>query len=168
MSKDDTSIRAALATDADAIATIYNHYILNSVATFEEQAIAPEQIQQRQSEIQSHALPWLLLEQDGQLKGYCYASPWNKRASYRDSVETTIYLSPQAVGLGLGHRLYHALFSMLRDQNKHVAIAGITLPNDASVALHEKMGMKKVAHFEQVGNKFGQWLDVGYWQVLLT
>ena len=74
---------------------------------------------------------------------------------------------PEATGRGLGFQLYEALFAVLRDRNIHVAIGGISLPNPASVALHQKLGMEKVAHFKDIGFKFGQWIDVGYWQRFL-
>jgi phosphinothricin acetyltransferase len=82
-------------------------------------------------------------------------------------VESTIYLRPDAAGRGLGTKLYSSLLAELRDRQLHVAIGGIALPNAASVALHEKLGFEKVAHFRQVGNKFDRWVDVGYWQLIL-
>ncbi|HEV7431928.1 MAG TPA: GNAT family N-acetyltransferase, partial [Steroidobacteraceae bacterium] len=93
-----------------------------------------------------------------------YASRWKGRCAYRYSVESTVYLEPLAVGQGLGTALYSALFARLQELGCHVVIGGIALPNAASVALHEKFGMRQVAHFAQVGNKFGRWVDVGYWQ----
>ncbi|PID45615.1 MAG: hypothetical protein CSB47_08185 [Proteobacteria bacterium] len=83
------------------------------------------------------------------------------------TVEVSIYLSHQITSRGLGTQLYNALFSSLREKSVHIVIGGITLPNAASIALHEKFGMEKVAHFKEVGYKFGKWLDVGYWQVKL-
>jgi len=108
-----------------------------------------------------------VVEEDGLVCGYAYATQWNKRAAYRKTAEVSVYLSHLATGKGLGSRLYEALFTQLREKQLHIVIGGVTLPNPASIALHEKFGMKKVAHFEQVGYKFGQWLDVGYWQVSL-
>ena len=93
-------------------------------------------------------------------------SVWEGRCAYRYAVEVTVYLSPNAVSQGLGSRLYTELFAQLRAKSMHVAMGGIALPNPASIALHEKFGMKKVAHFEQVGFKFDQWVDVGYWQII--
>jgi phosphinothricin acetyltransferase len=103
-------------------------------------------------------------EDAGAVIGYAYAAKWNARSAYRHTVETSIYLSHLSVSRGWGTRLYQTLFDMLRNQSIHVVIGGITLPNPASIALHEKFGIKKVAHFMEVGYKFGQWLDVGYWQ----
>ena len=100
------------------------------------------------------------------MRGYAYAAPWRARAAYRHSVETSIYLAPGAGGRGLGARLYRALFAAL-PSHVHAAIGGVSLPNPASVALHERLGFRKVAHFREVGRKFGRWIDVGYWQRLL-
>jgi len=101
------------------------------------------------------------------LLGYCYASKWKGRCAYRYSVESTVYLSPDATGKGIGSKLYGTLLAELRQRQFHTVIGGIALPNPASVALHEKLGFEKVAQFRQVGNKFGRWIDVGYWQLLL-
>ena len=163
-----TTIRSAGDADCQAIAEIYNYYIRNTVITFEEQEITSLDILHRIAEVHSYGLPWLVSESDGKLCGYAYATRWNKRAAYRNSAEFSIYLAQQHVGKGMGTLLCKTLFALLREKQIHVIIGGITLPNAASVALHEKFGMKKVAHFEQVGYKFGQWLDVGYWQTTLT
>lgn len=160
-------IRPATAQDAEGIAGIYNHYIANTIITFEEQTVAPEDMAERIGAVDSAALPWLVAERDGRLLGYAYAAPWKTRSAYRFSVETTVYLDPEARGQGIGSRLYEALLANLGERGVRAAIGGVALPNPASVALHEKLGMKKVAHFEQVGFKFDQWIDVGYWQINL-
>lgn len=160
-------IRLAEVSDAAAIAGIYNPYIANTTITFEEQRVSAEQIAQRILDIQAASLPWLVAEEAGQIVGYAYASPWKARSAYRHSVEVSVYLQEQAQGQGWGSRLYKALFSALKEREVHVAIGGIALPNPGSIALHEKFGMEKVAHFKEVGFKFGQWLDVGYWQKVL-
>ncbi len=160
-------IRPATPDDAAAIIGIYNHYVLDTSVSFEEQAVSAARMAERVAGVQALGLPWLVLEQGGQILGYAYANKWKERSAYRFSVETTVYLAPDAGRQGLGSQLYAALFPLLRACGIHSAIAGITLPNVASVALHEKFGMKKVAHFEEVGLKFGRWLDVGYWQTRL-
>jgi len=160
-------IRPALPADAEAITRIYNYYILNTVITFEEQTMTPQAIVERMREVTAASLPWLVAESSGRIAGYAYASKWKDRSAYRFSVESTIYLDPTAVGVGFGSRLYEALLADLRQQELHVVIGGIALPNEASIRLHEKFGFRKVAHFEEVGYKFGQWIDVGYWQLFL-
>jgi phosphinothricin acetyltransferase len=160
-------IRPATANDSDAIARIYNHYVLNTAITFEEHAVSPQQMAERIGEVVSASLPWLVAEQAGQVVGFAYATKWKVRSAYRFSVESTIYLEQGVTGQRLGNQLYEALFSLLKERGVHVVIGGIALPNPASIAIHEKFGLKKVAHFEEVGFKFNQWLDVGYWQVTL-
>jgi len=161
-------VRDARSTDALAVASIYNHYVAETVVTFEEQPVSTEEFVRRIDAVQSASLPWLVAEEDGKVVGYAYATKWRDRSAYRFSVETTVYLSHPVTRRGIGTGLYAALFPMLKARGYHVAIGGITLPNDASVALHEKFGMHKIAHFEQVGFKFDRWLDVGYWQCTLS
>ena len=160
-------IRPALAADADAIARIYNYYIRNTVCTFEEQTITPQAIAERVQNVTSASLPWLLAESSGRIVGYAYASQWKNRSAYRYSVESTIYLDPDALGVGFGSQLYESLLANLVHLKIHAVIGGIALPNPASVRLHERFGFQKIAHFEEVGYKFGQWIDVGYWQLIL-
>lgn len=161
-------IRAVKPKDAAAIAEIYNHYIQYSCITFEEVSVSAIEMRKRISHVLAKDLPWLVAELDGMVIGYAYATKWRERSAYRHSVETTVYLSHDAKGNGIGGRLYKQLFTELRDRGVRIAIGGITQPSLASVALHEKLGMKKVAHFERVGLKFNQWLDVGYWQIDLS
>ena len=108
-----------------------------------------------------------MAESGGEIAGYTYATKWKERIGYRFSVETTVYLAPSAAGKGIGLALYNALFPLLAARGVHAAIGGIALPNDASVALHRKMGMTQVAHFEQTGFKFDRWIDVVYYQRIL-
>lgn len=163
----DCPIRAAQTDDAGAIAEIYNHYIANSVATFDTDAIEAEEMARRMAETLDAGLPWLVIEHNGGIAGYACASKWKGRCAYRFSVETSIYLGSTATHRGLGSLLYSALLDTLRAGSMRSAIGGITLPNPASVTLHEKFGFQKVAHFREVGFKFDQWLDVGYWQLRL-
>jgi L-amino acid N-acyltransferase YncA len=102
-------IRQALATDAEAISRIHNHYILNTVMTFEEQLVSPGEMAERIAEVTSASLPWLIAEQDESILGYARASKWKGRSAYRFSVETTIYLAPDCFGRGIGTSLYQHL-----------------------------------------------------------
>lgn len=160
-------IRSATADDSDAIARIYKHYVLDTAITFEEQPVSSRQMAERMADVAAASLPWLVAEQAGQVVGYAYATRWKARSAYRFTVECTVYLDQTVVGQGFGSQLYETLFRLLKESGVHVVIGGIALPNPASVALHEKFGLKKVAHFEEVGFKFKQWLDVGYWQAVL-
>lgn len=115
----------------------------------------------------SASLPWYVEEQDGEILGYAYATPWRVRSAYRFSVESTVYVAASHAGKGIGKRLYQTLIADLRQRGIHVVLGGIAQPNVASVALHESLGFEKVAHFKDVGRKFEQWVDVGYWELRL-
>ena len=160
-------VRAAIATDADAIARIYNYYVENTVITFEEEAVSASDMAARIAEAQALSLPWLVAEVDGSIAGYAYARRWRPRSAYRYSAETTIYLARGYEGRRIGTTIYSALLPLLRERGIHVAIGGVALPNDASVALHEKLGFERVATFRQVGFKHDRWVDVAYWQLVL-
>lgn len=158
------TIRAATPQDAAAIAAIYNPYIAETTISFEEEPVSMEEMRARIAAVQDGGLPWLVLERDGEIAGYAYATKWRVRHAYRFSVETSVYLAASHAGKGAGTVLYTALLEHLRAAGCHLAIGGIAQPNAASVALHEKMGYRKVAHFGEVGFKFGRWIDVGYWE----
>jgi phosphinothricin acetyltransferase len=111
--------------------------------------------------------PWLVACEDGVVKGYAYAALWRPRSAYRYSVETTVYVDRECMGKGIGTRLYTELLRRLPPLGVHSAMGVIALPNDASVALHEKLGFRKAGHFREVGLKFGRWIDVGCWQLIL-
>jgi len=157
-------IRSATLDDAPQIAALYSHYVQSTTISFEEKPLTGEDMASRLAAVEAAGLPWLVAEHDGQLLGFACASPWKVRHAYRHSVEISIYLHPQQRGAGTGTALYTQLFAALRERPVHAVLACIALPNAHSVALHEKFGMRKVAHFAEVGYKFGQWLDVGYWQ----
>ncbi len=160
-------IRHAEQRDTEAIAKIYNHYVLNTIITFEEIALSVPEMAARIADIQAANMPWLVAEENNLVVGYAYASTWKARAAYRHTLESTVYLDPKFVGKKIGTKLYDALFALLREKNVHVIMGVIALPNEASIILHEKFGMQKAAHFSEVGFKFNRWLDVGYWQVTL-
>ena len=152
--------------DIAAVTAIYNHYILHSIATFEEQAISNQAMEERVDAVLFH-FPWLVYEADGVVLGYAYANTWKTRSAYNRTVETSVYLAPGAEGRGIGKALYTQLIDALHAAEMHVLIGGISLPNEASVGLHESLGFVKIGHFKEVGYKFGQWIDVGYWELLL-
>lgn len=159
-------IRPARLEDAAQICGIYNHYVRETIVTFEETPVSAAEMVQRITDITSR-LPWLVWEEEGAILGYAYASPWKARAAYRHSAEASIYLPPHATGRGIGTGLYKALIEELRQRGNHAVMGGAALPNPASVALHERLGFEKVAHFRQVGFKFGRWVDVAYWELVL-
>ena len=157
-------IRDAKPSDAGLIAEIYNYYIVNTIVTFEEDQIDADEIKSRIATTEADRLPYIIYElEDGDLIGYAYASKWKGRCAYRYSIEISVYLSHGKTGKGAGTLLYKELFKRLSGLGYHVVIGGISLPNPGSVGLHEKFGMKKAAHFSEIGFKFGKWVDVGYW-----
>ncbi|GAB3455729.1 GNAT family N-acetyltransferase [Massilia terrae] len=160
-------IREAQAQDAEAIAAIYNHYVCNTTVSFELEPVGAAEIARRVEAVRSIGLPWLVIEQDGKLAGYAYATRWRERLAYRSSVECSVYLDAAAHGRGLASALYEELLRRLAALGVHAAIGGIAQPNPASVRLHEKFGFEQVAMFREVGRKFDRWVDVGYWQRLL-
>lgn len=162
-------IRPAHADDAAVIAALYNRYVADTVVTFELEPVPVDDMRSRIGAVAGAGLPWLVAgtQADG-LIGYAYAAPWRARAAYRHSVESSVYLAPGATGRGQGRALYLALLDALRGCDVHAVIGGVALPNAASVRLHEGLGFEPVAHFREVGRKFGRWIDVGYWQKRLA
>jgi phosphinothricin acetyltransferase len=157
----DVLIRIA---DASGIARIYNHYVLKTIITFEENEVSDPEMGRRIEDVDSSSLPWLVAARASGIVGYAYATKWRVRPAYRFSVEVTVYVDPACGRLGIGSLLDEELLARLRARAVHAVIGGIALPNEASVALHERFGFSKVAHFKEVGFKFNRWIDVGYWQ----
>lgn len=162
----DAEIRPVNASDSPRLAAIYNHYILRTTVSFEEDPVSPSEMEARITATVGEGFPWLVAEGENVL-GYAYATQWKRRSAYRFSAESTVYLDPAWTGRGLGSRLYGQLIPMLKSKGLHTVIAGIALPNAASVTFHERAGFTKTAHFREVGLKLGQWVDVGYWQRML-
>jgi len=158
------AIRDASASDIRSITEIYNYYVLDTTITFEEEVVTISEMARRIQSVRSAGLPWVVVTLDHETIGYAYATLWKARSAYRFSVETTVYVNPKQVGRGIGSVLYEHLLNELRTRKIHSVIAGIALPNPHSIALHEKLGFQNVARFHEVGFKFSQWLDVGYWQ----
>jgi L-amino acid N-acyltransferase YncA len=163
----NVTVRSASGADAAAIARIYNYYIQNTVITFEEEPVSAPVMATRVSDVQGLSLPWLVAELENGVVGYAYATKWKARSAYRHSVETTIYLELGCEHRGIGTALYSGLLTELRARGVHVAIGGAALPNEASAALHKKLGFEQVATFRQVGFKHDRWVDVAYWQLVL-
>ena len=160
-------IRDVTNEDAATIAEIYNFYVTDTVITFEESTVDEKEMESRIVAILDAGLPWIVWEDAGSVVGYAYATPWRKRIAYRFTVETAIYLDKDGAGNGIGSKLYADLIEKLRKRNMHAVMGMITIPNPASIRLHEKLGFEKVAEYPQVGRKFDRWIDVGCWQLLL-
>ncbi len=160
-------IRECQENDISGICQIYNYYIENTVITFEEVSVRVSEMSERVKSY-TKSWPWLVCEVDGAIVGYAYAGKWKERAAYKNSVEISVYIHNTLCGKGYGKALYIALLDSLCKLGCHAVIGGIALPNEASVRLHEYFGMKKVAHFTEVGFKFGRWIDVAYWEKVLN
>lgn len=159
------NIREVTPEDAAQIADIYDYYILNTHHTFETEPLTDEEMRERIEEI-SEKYPYLVAEDEGEIQGYVYAAPFKMRQAYEHSVEASIYVRHEAKEKGVGSKLYEKFLEELSETNVHAIIAGIALPNDASIRFHQKMGFEKVAHFKEIGYKLGRWVDVGFWQMM--
>lgn len=160
-------IRPVKISDTEEITNIYNDYIVNSVATFETKPLREEEMRFRIAQV-SIRFPYFVLVEDGKIVGYCYAHPWKSRAAYKYTLETTVYVSSKHLGRGIGKQLMLKLIEECRRKGYRALVACITSGNTASCVLHEKLGYKKVSHFERVGIKLGKWLDVVDYELLLT
>jgi phosphinothricin acetyltransferase len=158
------AIRAATACDGESLARIYNHYVLHTTVSFEEEPVPASEMARRLDEVQSASLPWLVAVQEDCVLGYAYGGRWKGRCAYRFTAEVGVYLDVAHAGRGIGSRLYGVLLPLLSSLDIHTALGAIALPNEASVAFHERHGFEKVAHLCEVGFKRGRWIDVGYWQ----
>jgi len=157
-------IRLAREDDAAAIAAIYRHYVEDSRISFEEVSPDTAEMARRMRGDRPGYHPWYVAEEDGRLLGYAASSPFRARPAYRWTVETGIYLGPDATGRGIGRELLSTLLGVLEHQGYVAAIGAIALPNDASIALHEKLGFAYAGTYRGVGFKLGEWLDVGLWE----
>ena len=153
--------------DAAACAAIYAPHVEASATSFEAAPPTADQFAAR-IEMTGATHPWLVVERDGEVVGFAYACEHRTRAAYRWAADVSIYLAEASRGQGLGRRLYGELFDRLRAQRFRVACAGVTLPNDASVGLHESLGFVPVGVYRRIGWKAGAWHDVGWWQLDLS
>jgi phosphinothricin acetyltransferase len=156
-------VRDSSPADGAACAAVYEPYVRGTAITFEEQPPSPEQMAERiAAAARTHA--WLVLEQDGRVLGYAYGAAFNRRAAYRWTCEVSIYLERSCHGRGGGRMLYEALLPRLAGRGFRMAVAGTTLPNEASVALHRAMGFEPVGIYRRIGFKLGRWHDVAWMQ----
>lgn len=154
------------ARDGARCAAIYAPFVNDGIASFETEAPSAAEMSAR-IETTSAGYPWLVAERDGEVAGFAYATSHRVRAAYRWAADVSVYIDPGQHRLGVGRKLYLALFELLRDQRLLIACAGITLPNEASVGLHESLGFVAVGIYRKIGWKAGAWHDVGWWQLEL-
>ena len=159
-------IRFADESDAAAIAEIYRPVVESTAISFE---IVPPDLSEMARRIveTTREHPWLVCEIGGRVAGYAYATKHRVRSAYRWSVDTSVYVDASVRQSGVGRGLYGSLFGILSAQGYFNAYAGIALPNAASIALHEAVGFRKIGVYQRVGYKFGEWRDVGWWQLEL-
>jgi len=160
LSAPDATIRPSRSADMAAVTAIYRHHVLHGTASFETEPPDEAEMVRRRGDVVGRGLPHLLLEVAGQIRGYAYAGPYRPRAAYRDTVENSVYLAPDAIGRGFGRRLLAALIDECTAQGlrQMVAVVGDSA-NLPSIRLHERMGFRRVGTFVSVGFKHGRWLD---------
>jgi len=165
-------ISLVLPNDANAICAIYNYYIENTIISFEEVPLHSCEMEERIRKI-STKYPYLVWEEktdekkSGEINGYAYVNTWRERSAYRFAAELSIYLKNGFQGKGIGRKLMERLLEEVRKTNIHTLVAAIVLPNDRSIALHEKFGFRQIALFKEIGYKFNEWHDVAYWELIL-
>ena len=164
------TVRAASLADLSALTEIYNYYVINTPITFDLEPYEPHQRRTWFDEHVESGRHRLLVAEgaDGQLLGYATSSRWRPKAAYDTTVETSVYCRHGATGQGIGTRLYTALFEAIVDEDVHRIVAGMTLPNAASMALHERLGFTRVGQFAEVGRKFGKYWSVGWFERSMT
>ena len=159
------TIRPARTDDLPRLAEIYNYYVVNTVITFD---LEPVSMEERQEWFQQFAFSGphrlLVAEEDVKVLGYAASFRFRIRCAYDTTIETTVYCAPEAVGRGIGSALYTALFEALRDEDLHVAIAAIAVPNPASIALHERLGFTLAGLLRDIGRKFDRYWDVAWYE----
>lgn len=160
-------VRAAAVDDLPAIAAIYAHYVESTAITFDLEAPTGAAWLARWESARAADRPWCVSDPGDGVVGFVLTSEFRPRAAYRATIEASIYVAPDLVGRGIGRPLYEATLREAAGRGFHVAVAGITLPNPRSVALHERLGFEAVGTFNEVGNKLGRWRDVSWWQLRL-
>jgi len=158
-------VRAGAEPDLPALTAIYNHYVLSTAITFDVTAFSPEQ---RREWFDAHPLTGrhrlIVAEEDGQVVGYATTSRWRPKPAYDTTVESGVYCRHDATGRGIGTLLYRSLFELLAHEDVHQIVAGVALPNDASMRLHERAGFRQVGVFHGVGRKFDRFWDVAWFE----
>lgn len=160
-------VRQFTIDDIPALLDIYNHYVSNTVVTFDIEPLSFTTFEAKVNRINAE-YPFFVFEDNQGILGFAYASRFRPKPAYNFTVESTVYVKQDAHGKGIGSRLYEALLTALQQTDTHTVIGALTIPNEASVKLHEKFGFKEVALLKEVGLKFGKWHDVGMYQLKLS
>ena len=160
-------IRAVHLDDAQELVDIYNYYVLNTVVTFDVDPLSLEMFEAKIKSIQTN-YPFIVFEANNDILGYAYGSLFRPHSAYSSVVEATVYVKHDAKKQQIGTQLYAELLTQLIQKDFHTVLGVLTVPNEASIKLHEKFGFEKVAHLKEVGYKFDTWQHVGIWQLKLN
>ncbi|MCF7569296.1 N-acetyltransferase family protein [Sabulilitoribacter arenilitoris] len=160
-------IRPVHIEDAQSLLNIYNYYVINTAVTFDIEPITLKTFIKKLNVLKKD-YPFIVFEENNTILGYAYGSRFRPKPAYDYVVESTVYVKYDTHGRQIGTQLYAELLKLLKKENFHTVLGVLTIPNDASIKLHERFGFKQVANLKEVGLKFGKWLDVGIWQLKLT
>lgn len=159
-------IRSVHIDDASALLDIYNYYVLNTTVNFDIDPLSLETFTDKINHIVSE-YPYIVYEENNEILGFAYGSRFRPRPAYNYTAESTVYVKHSAHGKQIGSKLYAELIRLLKETDLHTVLGVLTVPNDASINLHEKFGFEQVAHLKEVGLKFGEWQNIGIWQLKL-
>ena len=159
-------IRPLHINDAQELLDIYNYYVLNTTVTFDIEALTIEIFREKLNQI-NEDYPIIVFEENNEILGYAYGSRFRPKPAYNFVVESTVYVKHTKHGKQIGTKLYAELIRLLKETNLHTVLGVLTIPNEASIKLHEKFGYEQVANLKEVGLKFGEWQNVGIWQLKL-
>jgi len=160
-------IRKASLADASALLEIYNYYVIHTTVTFDEEAVPLSAFTKKIDDILK-AYPFFVFEENNEILGFTYASKFRPKPAYNYTVESTVYVKHGVHGKKIGTQLYATLIAALKEQKFKSVLGVLTIPNPASIKLHEKFGFTQVAHLKEVGFKFDTWLDVGIFQLKIN
>ncbi len=153
--------------DVQALLEIYNYYVLNTTVTFDIDPLPIETFTKKLNQINAD-YPFIVYEEDNEILGYAYGSRFRPKPAYNYVVESTVYVKHTAHAKQIGTKLYAELIRLLKETNLHTVLGVLTIPNEASIGLHEKFGFEQVANLKEVGLKFGEWQNIGIWQLKLN
>jgi phosphinothricin acetyltransferase len=160
-------IRPVHINDAQELLDIYNYYVINTTANFDIEPLSLETFTNKLNQIIPN-YPYIVYEENNEILGYAYGSRFRPRAAYNYVAESTVYVKHEAHGKQIGTKLYTELIRILKETDLHTVLGVLTIPNEASIKLHKKLGFEQVANLKEVGKKFGEWQNVGIWQLKLT
>ena len=159
-------IRPVHINDAQELLDMYNYYVINTTVTFDIEPLTLDVFKEKIKQIITE-YPFIVFEENNDILGYAYGSRFRPRAAYNYVAESTVYVKHTAHGNQIGSKLYAELIRLLKKTNLHTVLGVLTIPNEASIKLHEKFGFEQVANLREVGFKFGEWQHIGIWQLTL-